>query len=92
MVQQRKRPPSTIVAWVRFRTPSHICTELVDSIIRIESFFVCLFVFFSPGIPLFAVSSNKRRLINAGTAYISKYYKHVHVNVKSRLLLLLLIY
>ena len=49
MVQWRKRSPSTNVARVRFRTPSHICTELVDYTIRTERFSF----FFSPGIPLF---------------------------------------
>ena len=34
MVQWRRPSPSKNVVWVRFRTPSHICTELVDSTIR----------------------------------------------------------
>ena len=66
MVQWRKRSPSTNVARVRFRTPSHICTELVDYTIRTERF-----SFFFPrdsGIP---VLLNKQRLINAGTATLS---------------------
>ena len=44
MVLQGKRSPFTNAAWVKIRTPSHLCTELVGSVLRSErAFFFSFF-------------------------------------------------